>query len=57
MLSYLARRLVYMVPTLILISIVSFVIIQLPPGDYLTTMVGAAGRAGRDHRSGSAGSR
>jgi peptide/nickel transport system permease protein len=39
MLSYLARRLVYMVPTLILISIVSFMIIQLPPGDYLTTMV------------------
>jgi peptide/nickel transport system permease protein len=26
-----------MIPTLILISIVSFIIIQLPPGDYLTT--------------------
>ncbi len=39
MLSYIARRLAFMVPTLILISIVSFVIIQLPPGDYLTTLV------------------
>lgn len=39
MLSYVLRRLAYMVPTLILISIVSFVIIQLPPGDYLTTLV------------------
>lgn len=28
-----------MIPTLIAISIVSFVIIQLPPGDYLTTLV------------------
>jgi peptide/nickel transport system permease protein len=39
MLSYLFRRLAYMVPTLFLISIVSFAIIQLPPGDFLSTMV------------------
>src|SRR5690606_22431853 len=32
-------RLLFMIPTLIAISIVSFVIIQLPPGDYLTTLV------------------
>jgi len=39
MLAYILRRLLYMVPTLILISILSFVIIQLPPGDYLTNYV------------------
>lgn len=36
---YILRRLLYMVPTLFLISVVSFAIIQLPPGDYLTTVV------------------
>ncbi len=39
MLSFLARRLLYMIPTLIIISIVTFIIIQLPPGDFLDTMV------------------
>lgn len=39
MLTYVARRLLYMVPTLFLISVVAFVIIQLPPGDYLTSLV------------------
>lgn len=39
MLRFMARRVLYMVPTLILISIVAFIIIQLPPGDYLTTVV------------------
>lgn len=38
MLTYIVRRLLYMIPTLFAISIVSFVIIQLPPGDYLTTL-------------------
>ena len=33
---YIARRLVIMVPTLLVISISVFVIIQLPPGDFLT---------------------
>ena len=37
MLGYIARRLLYMIPTLFAISIVTFIIIQLPPGDYLTT--------------------
>ncbi|NLD74379.1 MAG: ABC transporter permease [Chloroflexi bacterium] len=39
MLAYIGRRLLFMIPTLIAISIVSFIIIQLPPGDYLTTYV------------------
>ena len=38
MLRYVARRTLYMVPMAFLISIVSFAIIQLPPGDYLTTV-------------------
>ncbi|WP_412558274.1 ABC transporter permease [Thalassospira sp. MIT1370] len=37
MLTFLARRLFVMVPTLILISVLVFVIIQLPPGDFLST--------------------
>jgi len=36
MLSYLARRLSYALIMVILVSFVSFAIIQLPPGDYLT---------------------
>ena len=37
--EYILRRVLQLIPTLIFISIVSFVIIQLPPGDYLTTYV------------------
>lgn len=39
MLTYILRRLVIMIPTLFMISILTFVVIQLPPGDYLTTYV------------------
>ncbi len=39
MLSYLIRRILIMVPTLVAISAIVFTIIQLPPGDYLTTMM------------------
>lgn len=39
MLKYVGRRLVFTIPTLWLISVVSFIIIQMPPGDYLTTYV------------------
>lgn len=39
MIRYMLRRTAYMIPTLFLISIASFVIIQLPPGDYLTTLI------------------
>jgi peptide/nickel transport system permease protein len=40
MLRYTLRRIMMMIPTLIAISIVSFVIIQLPPGDFLTAYIG-----------------
>ena len=39
MLSYLIRRVLIMIPTLLAISAIVFIIIQLPPGDYLTTLV------------------
>lgn len=39
MLGYTLRRLLLMIPTLLIISFVTFVIIQLPPGDYLTNQI------------------
>ena len=39
MLTYVGRRVLLMFPTIFVISVVAFVIIQLPPGDYLTTIV------------------
>ncbi|MDQ3540275.1 MAG: ABC transporter permease [Chloroflexota bacterium] len=39
MAQYIGRRVLLMIPTLFAISIVSFIIIQLPPGDFLTTLV------------------
>jgi peptide/nickel transport system permease protein len=37
MLAYIIRRLLTMIPTLVAISVISFTIIQLPPGDFLTS--------------------
>lgn len=37
MLNYIIRRVLIMIPTLVVISIVVFVIIQLPPGDIITS--------------------
>ncbi len=39
MLSYVIRRILYMFVILLLVSVVAFVIIQLPPGNYLTSVV------------------
>jgi peptide/nickel transport system permease protein len=39
MAKYILRRVLWMIPTLFVISIISFVIIQLPPGDYLSSYV------------------
>jgi len=38
MLAYVVRRLLLMIPTLLAISAISFIIIELPPGDFLSTM-------------------
>jgi peptide/nickel transport system permease protein len=42
MLRYLAHRLLVMIPTLLAISMLVFIIIQLPPGDYLETIIAEA---------------
>ena len=39
MLSYIIRRLFYMIVTLLGVSIVAFLIIQLPPGDFMTSYI------------------
>jgi len=38
MIAYIARRIVGMIPTIIIVSILTFIIIQLPPGDFFTTL-------------------
>ena len=39
MLKFILQRVLLFVPTLLAISLVTFVLIQLPPGDYLTTII------------------
>jgi peptide/nickel transport system permease protein len=46
MLRYVIKRLVYMVPTLFGMSIIAFLIIQLPPGDYLSSMLASMADSG-----------
>ena len=48
MLRYIAHRIMVMIPTLLAISVLVFIIIQLPPGDYLTTMINEAVASGMD---------
>jgi peptide/nickel transport system permease protein len=40
-LIYLIRRLLIMIPTLLVISVLVFIVIELPPGDYVTSYVQA----------------
>ncbi|WP_439817127.1 ABC transporter permease [Zavarzinia sp. CC-PAN008] len=39
MLAYTVRRLLVMIPTLVAISLITFIVIQLPPGDFLTNQI------------------
>ncbi len=39
MLKYLLKRLLYAVPTMFIISIIVFITVQLPPGDFVSTML------------------
>jgi peptide/nickel transport system permease protein len=48
MLMYLLKRVLFMIPTLAIISVISFVIIQLPPGDFLTSYVAQLRMEGED---------
>ena len=42
MIWYIARRIVYLVPTLFIVSIIAFAVIQLPPGDFLASLISSA---------------
>ena len=48
MLSYVTRRVLYMFLTLFAVTLVGFLIIQLPPGDYLTNVVEELRNSGAD---------
>ncbi len=39
MLAYILRRTLFIIPTIILISLISFAVIQAPPGDFLTSQM------------------
>jgi peptide/nickel transport system permease protein len=43
---YIVQRILLMIPTLVAISILTFVIIQLPPGNYLDTLIAELKAAG-----------
>ena len=47
MVSYLVRRVIYMILLLVMLSFVSFVLIELPPGDALSTMMQEMRASGR----------
>lgn len=49
---YVGRRLLIMVPTLVIISIITFAIIQIPPGNYLTTYIEQLKHKGEELSSG-----
>ncbi len=46
MLNYVIKRLIYMIPTLFGMSLIAFMIIQLPPGDYVTSMLATMADSG-----------
>jgi peptide/nickel transport system permease protein len=46
MLQYILRRILLMLVTLLLVSVVAFIIIQLPPGDFATSYISALSASG-----------
>ena len=48
MLKFILRRLLLFIPTLLAVSMVTFVLIQLPPGDYLSTIIYQLEESGED---------
>jgi peptide/nickel transport system permease protein len=48
MLSYILNRIIRMVPQLFLISVLAFILVQLPPGDYLTQYIQNREASGSD---------
>ncbi len=48
MLSFIVARVLRMIPQLFLISLLAFIIIQLPPGDYLTELINRLSQTGAE---------
>jgi peptide/nickel transport system permease protein len=46
MFAFIMRRVVGMIPTLILVSILTFIIIELPPGDFMSNLAATVGSSG-----------
>ena len=46
MITFIVRRLLAMIPTLLLVSILTFIIIELPPGDFMTQLAANVGTSG-----------
>ena len=46
--NYILQRLVYLVFLIWMVSVVTFIVIQLPPGDYLSTYISRLEQAGED---------
>jgi peptide/nickel transport system permease protein len=46
MLQYILRRIIWMIPTIILTSVVAFYVIQLPPGSYVESYISNLAAAG-----------
>lgn len=46
MITFIVRRLLAMIPTLLLVSLLSFIIIELPPGDFMTSLAANVGTSG-----------
>ena len=46
--AYVIRRLLLFVPMLVAISVIAFILIQLPPGDYLTSEIMAMAERGEE---------
>jgi peptide/nickel transport system permease protein len=44
---FIFKRVLYMIPTLFGMSLISFIIIQLPPGDFLTSLISAIAESGQ----------
>lgn len=60
MLQYIFRRVMTTIPTMLIIVVISFIIMELPPGDYVTryvTQLEASGQAGARDRAQSIRSR
>jgi peptide/nickel transport system permease protein len=46
MIAYIARRILGMIPTLFIVSVITFIVIQLPPGDFFTTLQAEIAQSG-----------